>query len=204
MATAVSSDQEGAQRARHLVAILQAGPEGYNIVAEVLVQFATPVFDEDGRSYIARACGAPMDDARWQGWVEFLPGGSGAAIRSGRETTQPNRADVEYWATGLTPVYLEGALRRALTPHRPPAPPPIPPPVFDAPAETESVLNPFSVYRKGEAHLRSQLSALSAWHLVNIVRAHELSNLSPDELNQMPAEVLVELIIDQVRATERV
>ena len=40
----------------------------------------------------------------------------GAAVRSGRETTQPNRQDTAYWATGLTPVYLEGALGRALNP----------------------------------------------------------------------------------------
>ena len=37
-------------------------------------------------------------------------------VRSGRETTQPNRQDTVYWATGLTPVYLEGALDRALNP----------------------------------------------------------------------------------------
>lgn len=168
-------------------------------MAEVLVQFSVPVLDEDGRPYIARACGGPMDDGRWQGWIEFLPADGGAPIRSGRETTQPNRTDAEYWATGLTPVYLEGALHRALTPLRPPAPPVIPPPVFDAPAEPESILNPFSVYRKGEALLRTQLSALSAWHLVNIVRAHDLSALGEDQLNRMPADVLVELIIDQVK-----
>jgi hypothetical protein len=119
--------------------------------------------------------------------------------------------DAEYWATGLTPIYLEGALHRALNPLRPPAPPNIPPPVFDEPAatfepapDTESILNPFSVYRKGETLLRRQLSALSAWHLVNIIRAHELSELSLDELNQMPENVLVELIIDEVRAIDHV
>jgi hypothetical protein len=181
-------------------------------VAEVLVQFANPIFDEDGRPYIARACGAPMaDDKRWQGWIEFVQSGEGTAIRSVRETTQPNRADVEYWATGLTLVYLEGALRRALNPLRPPAPPFIPPPVFDEPAPTfdpptapESILNPFSAYRKGEGLLRSQLTALSTSHLVNIIRAHELSEQSEEGLNQMPASVLVELIIDQVRIADQV
>ena len=34
-------------------------------------------------------------------------------IATGRETTQPNRTDTEYWATGLSEVYLEGALQRA-------------------------------------------------------------------------------------------
>jgi hypothetical protein len=151
------------------------------------------------------------DDGRWQGWIEFVPVDGGSAIRSGRETTQPNRVDVQYWATGLTPVYLEGALHRALNPLRAPAPPLIPPPVFDEPAalyetpsESESILNPFSVYRKGEALLRSQLTALSAWHLVNIIRAHDLSELGVDALNQMPADVLVELIVEQVRAVDHV
>jgi hypothetical protein len=52
----------------------------------------------------------------WQGWIEFEPVDGGAPIRSPRETTQPNRTDTQYWATGLTVVYLEGALCRALNP----------------------------------------------------------------------------------------
>jgi hypothetical protein len=30
-----------------------------------------------------------------------------------QETSQPNRAALEYWADGLEPIYLEGALARA-------------------------------------------------------------------------------------------
>jgi len=59
----------------------------------------------------------------WEGWVEFDPVDGGPTIRTPRETTQPNRADAEYWATGLEPVYLEGALDRALAePLQPPDP----------------------------------------------------------------------------------
>jgi hypothetical protein len=83
-------------------------------VAEVLVQFSKPVRDEAGRLYVARACGSPMPDEMWQGWVEFLPADGRSPLATDRETTQPNRTDVEYWATGLSEVYLEGALRRAL------------------------------------------------------------------------------------------
>jgi hypothetical protein len=168
-------------------------------VAEVLVQFTDPAMDNEGRLYIARACGSPMPDDRWQGWIEFLPVDGGPAIRTGRETTQPNRTDTEYWATGLTAVYLEGALRRALNPLSLPPEPVIPPPVFDAPAEPEGILNPFSVYRKGEALLRRQLAALSTWHLVNIVLAHDLSELNQNDLNLMPSEMLIELIVEGVR-----
>ena len=175
-------------------------------MVEVFVEFSEPVITKDGRLFLARACGSELDRHLWQGWVEFVPADGGPPIRSGRETTQPNRRDTEYWATGLTPVYLEGALERALNPMRSPdatvagsigtiATPEaeMPPPVH------ESVLNPFSVYRKGESLLRSQLSALSGWHLVNIIEAYGLSEQRPAELASSPALVLVELIIAAVR-----
>jgi hypothetical protein len=183
------------------------------IVAQVLIQFTDPVSDEEGSLYAARACGAEMPDLRWQGWIEFLPidvDGRAATdgrlpVRSGRETTQPNRLDTEYWASGLTAVYLEGALRRALNPLRRPPEPVIPPPVFDTPASVlleplpEGVLNPFSVYRNGETQLRSQLAALSPWHLANIVRAYGLSDLDAGSLEAMPAGALIEIIVAGVR-----
>jgi hypothetical protein len=34
--------------------------------------------------------------------------------RSPVETTQPNREALTYWASGIEPVYLEGALERAI------------------------------------------------------------------------------------------
>ena len=176
-------------------------------VAEVFVEFTEPVVAKDGTTYVARACGGEMDNGMWQGWLEFLPLESGEAVRSSRETTQPNRLDTEYWATGLTPVYLEGALDRALNPLTKAPTRPAPEPVFDTPAPeiaaappaAESVLNPFSVYRKGESLLRNQLSALSAWHLVNIIVAYELSEQTAADLALTPAPVLVELIVSSVR-----
>jgi hypothetical protein len=176
-------------------------------MAEVLVQFTDPVVASTGDTYVARACGAAMGDGMWQGWIEFLPVEGGEALRSSRETTQPNRQDTLYWATGLTSVYLEGALERALKPLERVTPPPIAPPAYEEPAPNftpappanEGVLNPFSVYRKGEALLRSQLAALSPWHLVNIIRAYDLSDVDPKVLNQTPASVLVELIVTAVR-----
>jgi hypothetical protein len=180
-------------------------------VAEVLLEFAEAITSEDGKNYTARACGSEMDDGRWQGWIEFLPLGDGDPVRSSRETTQPNRRDAEYWASGLTYVYLEGALHRALTPLVRHVAPEIAPPAFDGPApspvitnETESVLNPFSVYRKGEALLRRQLSALAGWHLVNIIRRYRLSDEEPAILNAQEPARLVELIIDAVSHAQRV
>ena len=121
-------------------------------MAEVFVEFAEPVIAKDGTAYMARAVGGEMDNGHWQGWIEFLPVDVGNPARSGRETTQPNRQDTEYWATGLTPVYLEGALERALNPLSRTASRPAPEPIFNGPADIpagmpsrESVLNPFSV-----------------------------------------------------------
>ena len=176
-------------------------------MAEVFVEFTEPVVDEDGQIYAAQACGREADDGMWQGWIEFFPEAGGGVLRSGRETTQPNRQDLMYWATGLTAVYLEGALHRAQSPRVAPPAPAVAEPVYDGPAPdaqsaaagTNSVLNPFSVYRKGEALLRRQLAAFSGWHLVNIIRAHALSAQTSDELALMSDEELVELIVTAVR-----
>jgi hypothetical protein len=175
-------------------------------VAEVFVQFTDPVVAKDGTGYIAQACGAEAADGLWHGWLEFVPVDGGPALRTGRETTQPNRVDAEYWATGLTAVYLEGALHRALEPRSRPVAPAVIEPVFDAPAPdpplprpVESILNPFSVYRKGEERLRSQLTALSPWHLVNIIRAYGLSDDSPAVLNALDAQALIAIIVAGVR-----
>lgn len=177
-------------------------------MAEVFVEFEESVVAKNGRAYFARAVGSEAGNGMWDGWLEFLPLDGGEAVRSPRETTQPNRQDTEYWATGLTPVYLEGALDRALNPLVKVPQVPLPSPVFNEPAPDvvvpppgarESVLNPFSVYRKGESLLRSQLSAMSAWHLVNIIEDYGLSEQRRSDLEATPAPVLVELIVAGVR-----
>lgn len=170
-------------------------------MAEVFVEYSDTV-TKDGRAFMARACGAEMDGTLWQGWIEFVPLDGGPVIRSGRETTQPNRVDTAYWATGLTPVYLEGALDRALNPGRTSSNPPsdgAPRESHDPIRTRESVLNPFSVYRKGESLLRNQLSALSGWHLVNIIEAYGLSDQRTVDLEATPEPVLVELIVSAVQ-----
>jgi len=177
-------------------------------MSETLLQFQQTVTAPDGTEYEARACGSPLSVNTWQGWIEFVPVGGGVPVRSPRETTQPNRADAEYWATGLTPVYLEGALRRALEGPIPIVTAPREPSIFAGPAPhampveagVESVLDPFSVYEKGEALLRRQLGALSAWHLVNIITAYELSTETTATLNRLSAAELIEIIVAGVRS----
>jgi hypothetical protein len=55
--------------------------------------------------------GEERKDGTWSGRVAFVDGKN--VVRTGQETSQPNRKALEYWATGLEPVYLEGAFERA-------------------------------------------------------------------------------------------
>lgn len=85
-------------------------------MAELLVEFDTHIRGSDGCSWHPRVWGQIAEDSLWEGWIEFLPAGTNdrEAIRTGRETEQPKRLDLRYWANGLTQVYLEGALERAI------------------------------------------------------------------------------------------
>lgn len=83
-------------------------------MAEVLMRFAEPLTSSEGVQYHARACGAPVADGRWEAWIEFHATNGTSPRLTPRETIQPNRADAQYWATGLSGVYLEGAFDRAV------------------------------------------------------------------------------------------
>jgi hypothetical protein len=165
---------------------------------------------DDGRVYIAQACGRERDDRIWEGWLEFVPDDGSVVLRSQRETTQPNRTAIEYWASGLTPIYLKGALERTLTPPLVAVDPPAVAAVYDAPApsqvppstgprEPEPVLDPFSVYAKGEDLPRRQLAALSRRHLIAIITGYELADETRVDLEALTTADLIELIADGVR-----
>ena len=91
---------------------------------ELIHEFASEIGDADGHAYTARAMGRQRKGRTvWEGWLEFSPRGGGGMIRkSPVETTQPNREALLYWASGLEPVYLEGALERAITSRAQPRP----------------------------------------------------------------------------------
>jgi hypothetical protein len=74
-----------------------------------------------GRWYRPRAYGDPQSDGRWEGWLVFFPLDRGEAIAPPHpETKQTTFTALGAWAAALTPVYIEGALVRALTvAHRP-------------------------------------------------------------------------------------
>lgn len=176
-------------------------------MAEVLVQFTTPVMSETGELYEAEACGGVSEDGLWEGWIEFTSETTDRVYRSARETTQPNRNDVLYWAKGLTEVYLEGALKRALgPPPRVPAPDEVvvsnfPGPATGRPLTTggvaEAVLDPISTYAQGEQLLRKQLLALSRDNLVNIIKAYRLE-MEPG-YESFTAKRLVDGIVSAVK-----
>lgn len=73
------------------------------------------VQDSGGHTYDVLVYGEPRADGMWEGWLEFHPLSAALSTRrTGRETTQPDRAALEYWATGLEPLYLSGAFERAV------------------------------------------------------------------------------------------
>jgi hypothetical protein len=65
------------------------------------------------RTYNVYVLGAERSDGTWAGWIEFAPADGTQRLRTGQETSQPNREALAYWASGLEDVYLEGALERA-------------------------------------------------------------------------------------------
>ena len=114
-----------------------------------------------------------------------------------------------YWATGITPVYLEGALERALkrpVQHEGTASEP----VFDEPAPSiihevrapvsDAILDPLEVYEQhGEEMLRQKLTALGAIHLVRIALAYNLTDEPLATLETLSADALIDMIVSAVR-----
>ena len=183
-------------------------------MAEVLVQFDSQIVDTDQHAYVARVCGRQAEDGLWDGWIEFEPTDGGPVLRTPRETKQPKRTDLDYWAGGLTAAYLEGALERAIHPDLPdlrpreiavaptydgPAEPPAPGrATADARVRPRAVLDPFEVYKQGEDVLMQELLALDEGHLRNIALAHDL--LDDDEVSRaIGRDTLAQLIVVAVR-----
>lgn len=185
---------------------------------EVLVRFDEPIRTESGDIYFAQAVGREVAGGLWEGWLEFLPRDDGAdTIESGRETTQPNRTNLEYWAQGLTKVYLEGALARAVSLAAEPSyaradldegdPPTVafrrgPPNPRTAPPIPRPILNPFQVYAQGESVLRSELGALSRDHLEAIANAYNLPPGGSSAANAASTSAIINAIVEGVRTTQ--
>ena len=75
-------------------------------MAEFIHEPTTRVKGEDGMTYIVRIYAQERIDGTWAGWLEFHPTDQGKPVlRTEQETSQPNRMAVEYWASGLEPIY---------------------------------------------------------------------------------------------------
>jgi hypothetical protein len=179
-------------------------------MAEVLMSYDTPVSDPSG-TYHARAVGRLADDGMWQGWLEFVPIDGGTEVLVGSvETTQPERHDLVYWSTGLTTVFLEGALHRARTPLTVRTRT-VEVPVSDAPAVKavtttrvmppgpEPVLDPFDIGGRNLDVLRQELGALNRPRLLNIITAYDL-NPGGEDISWMSDRQLIHFIVTAVES----
>jgi hypothetical protein len=81
---------------------------------EVVLHDCEFTIEGAGQRWHARVLGRRLPEGNvWEGWIKFTSD-AGREVFTASETTQPDRGAAEYWAQGLEPVYLEGALARAL------------------------------------------------------------------------------------------
>ena len=162
------------------------------LMTEVLRKYEPTVSAPDGSLWSAQACARPYA-GHWEGWLEFVPVESGPSpVRTERETTQPDRNAVDYWAGGITATYLEGALARAMHTRAPHVP--------DRHPRRTAILDPYAVYLEGgEVLLGAQLSALDDVHLRGIVVAYEMA--PSDVAARASSSELTDTILAAVRPT---
>ncbi len=82
-------------------------------MSRMVHEFSSPVERESGTAYTARVRGDEDHTGQWQGWIEFVALDGDGVLATGRETSQSTYEQLEYWATGLSPLYLLMALERA-------------------------------------------------------------------------------------------
>jgi hypothetical protein len=80
---------------------------------ELIVEYPEHLRAPDGERYAIRVFGDERDDGTWLGWIDFVST-NGVRRRTERETTQPSREALLYWASGLEPLYFEGAFARSV------------------------------------------------------------------------------------------
>jgi hypothetical protein len=83
-------------------------------MAELIHEHAAHVRTPEGDRFSVRTYGESRNDGTWIGWLEFEPQDRDVPqLRTEPETTQASRDALDVWASGLEPVYLEGAFARA-------------------------------------------------------------------------------------------
>jgi len=138
---------------------------------EVIVDLS-PMATDTGRVYHPTIVAAVAADGHWNAWIEFVDPDSGYVLRSGIETHLANEADLHHWASVLSDVYLQGAIRRATVSR----------------GETEihrrsanqarrtglgaSALDPFELFEHGEHVLRRELLLFNRPTLRALILTH--------------------------------
>ena len=175
-------------------------------MAEVLRSFDDTIRHQS-RSYRPRVVGRLAEDGMWEGWLEFIrvEDDGRHAVVSAVESRQPARAHLEYWAQGLTVVYAEGSLRRALHPL------PVRERTVEAPASSgparrvvsmpasqpRPILDPFEVGQRSLDILAQELRALGRGRLLHIIAAYHM-NPEASDLAVMSDNELIALIVTRV------
>ena len=175
-------------------------------MAEVLRSFEEPIHHPTG-TYYPRVVGRYAKDHMWEGWLEFVPtnGNGRRVIVSAVESRQPERVHLEYWAQGLTPVYAEGSLDRALHPvtvrvraaELPVSGAPAPRVVTVTSPVPRPILDPFEVGARSLDILGQELRALGRGRVLQIIAAYNLTS-SDSDLSHMSDEQLVRLAVASV------
>jgi hypothetical protein len=174
-------------------------------MAQLLRSFDEPIVHTKG-TFHARVVGRLSEDGMWEGWMEFVPTSPGGTevLVSSVESRHGELEHLQYWADGLTVVYAEGALDRALHPvvvrtrvaEIPASDRPAPRVVTTPPRPfgPEPVLDPFEIGGRSLDILRQELHALDRPRLFNIIEAYTLNPASFD-LTAMSDEQLITFIV---------
>jgi hypothetical protein len=108
----VSCKYETGAESKELTLRVTWGP--LSSTPQLIRQHSERVLDTLGNLYDVFIYGEPRLDGTWEGWIEFVPVDlTLSPRRTERETTQPDLPALEYWATGLEPLYLAGAFERS-------------------------------------------------------------------------------------------
>lgn len=81
---------------------------------QLIQEFVEEVMVGD-RRYRPSVYACPRTDGTWVAWLVFTDESTSEMRNTDMESTQPTLDAVRYWASGLEPIYLEGAFDRART-----------------------------------------------------------------------------------------
>lgn len=160
-------------------------------MSEILADLDTTIVSPEGDEYYVQVSAERLATGVWEAWLEFVPLEDNLAVlRTPTETTQPTRDALVHWSETLTPVYLQGALRRAVEIS-----------AGGRVVRQETVIadvavpfDPFEVLPLGKAALRARLRPLTRPELVAIIQNFDL-NPAEKSLTRLSDSQLVTFIV---------